>query len=200
MARHVRKKRRILPGVMGILLAFALAAGALYFTVVHLGQAGDFMKQSAYPLKYSNYVEKASRDYGLSSSLIYAVIHTESGFDPDAESKAGAKGLMQIMPESFRWMQQLRGESLSDDKLTQPGVNIDYGCFLLKYFNDLYGNIYTAVAAYNAGFVVSDWLEDSSLSTDGKTLESIPYGETSHYVKKVKSTEAMYNKLYFSEN
>ena len=61
------------------------------------------------------------------------------------------------------------------------------------------GNKEAAVAAYNAGFVVGDWLKDPNYSSDGKNLDKIPYGETEQYVKKVMNTKKMYKKLYFSE-
>lgn len=200
MVRHAKRRNHFLRNTIAVFLAVVVAAGALYFTITHMGKAQDFLEESLYPTEYSSYVERASQTYNLSKSLIFAVIRTESNFDPNAKSRAGALGLMQIMPNSFEWIQKLRGENLSKNSLYQPDINIDYGCYLLKYFYEMYGNIDTAVAAYNAGFVVSGWLNDANYSSDGKTLSSIPYKETANYVKKVKSAEKMYNKLYFSEN
>ena len=60
--------------------------------------------------------------------------------------------------------------------------------------------IYSAIAAYNAGFVVSDWLNDTNYSSDGKNLDSIPYPETKNYVDKVESAKEMYIKLYYSQS
>ena len=156
------------------------------------------LEKSLYPVKYSKFVEKAAADYDLDKSLIYGVIHTESHFDKDAESHAGAVGLMQVMPSSFEWLQKLRGTELSQSELEKPAVNIDYGCYLLRYFLDEYGTEQAAVAAYNAGFVVTEWLSDSSISPDGKTLVNIHYEETANYVEKVANAKKMYIKLYFS--
>lgn len=161
-------------------------------------KADNMLQKSFYPIKYSEYVDKAAADYNLDRELIYGVIKTESNFDPNAESHVGAVGLMQMMPESFKWVQKLRGTSLDDDELKKPSVNIDYGCYLLKYFLDHYGNEKCAVAAYNAGFVVTKWLKDKNYSSDGKTLDKIPYEETSKYVQKVEKAKSMYKKLYFS--
>jgi hypothetical protein len=91
------------------------------------------------------------------------------------------------------------------DDLFEPAVNIDYGCYLLRYNLDLFDNDETcAVAGYNAGFgQVQEWLNDSSLSSDGKTLdnpENIPIEETRDYVKKVENAKEMYTKLYYSNN
>ena len=154
------------------------------------------------PRTYSTYVEKAAKDYDLDPALIYAVIHTESGFDPKAESGVGAKGVMQMMPSSFEWLQEQRGcaGQYTEDDLFDPEICIDYGSYLLKYFYDYYGTERSAIAAYNAGFVVSDWLNDTNYSSDGKNLDSIPYPETENYVDKVESAKEMYIKLYYSQS
>lgn len=183
---------------MIFLLILAAAAGGLYFVTSNMDNTQDILEKSLYPLKYSEYVEKAAEDYGLDKALIYGVIRTESHFNEEAESHVGAVGLMQVMPSSFKWLQKLRGTELAESELKNPAVNIDYGCYLLKYFLDKYGSEQTAVAAYNAGFVVSDWLSDGNISPDGKTLVNIPYGETAKYVSKVAKAKKMYIKLYFS--
>ena len=158
------------------------------------------MIEAAYPLEYTELVDKAAKDYNLEPALIYGVIHTESRFDPDAGSSVGARGLMQIMPETFDWLMEKRDEKgkYTADDLYDPAVNIDYGCYLLRFFLDYYGNEQCAVAAYNAGFEVSNWLEDPNCSSDGMTLDVIPYPETSDYVEKVESAKNKYNELYFS--
>ena len=109
---------------------------------------------------------------------------------------------MQIMPETFDWLMEKRGEKgkYTADDLYDPEVNIDYGCYLLRYFLDYYGNEQCAVAAYNAGFEVSNWLDDPNCSSDGMTLDVIPYPETSEYVEKVESAKDKYNELYFSQD
>ena len=81
-----------------------------------------------------------------------------------------------------------------------PKSVFDYGSYLLKYFYDYYGTERSAIAAYNAGFVVSDWLNDTNYSSDGKNLDSIPYPETENYVDKVESAKEMYIKLYYSQS
>lgn len=196
--REEKKKKGCFSRFLIFILCLSIAFCGLYLGTDWLGKAEDYFLKSFYPTEYSEYVEKASEDYRLDQALIYAVIKTESDFDPKADSNAGAKGLMQIMPESFQWVQDLRGESHSDSELYNPQINIDYGCYLLRYFLDTYGNEQCAVAAYNAGFVVSGWLEDERYSLDGETLESIPYNETANYVEKVETAKEMYNKLYFN--
>lgn len=194
-----KKKKGCFSRLVLVALCLFIAGSVLYLGTDWLGAAENYFLKAFYPVKYSNYVKKASETYDLDQALIYAVIKTESGFDSNAESKAGALGLMQMMPQSFEWVQDLRGESHKTSQLYNPEINIDYGCYLLKYFLDTYENEECAIAAYNAGFVVSDWLKDEKYSNDGKTLESIPYNETSHYVEKVEKAKEMYNKLYFDQ-
>lgn len=181
--------------------AIAVLAGSIVFFITNFYEdTKKNLEELNYPQKYSEYVDKAAEEYGLDPALIYAVIRTESGFDADAQSDAGACGVMQMMPSSFEWLQEKRGcaGEYSEDDLFNPEICIDYGSYLLKYFYDYYGTERSAVAAYNAGFVVGDWLADSNYSSDGINLDLIPYPETSNYVDKVESAKEMYIKLYYS--
>lgn len=183
------------------ILVLVIFAGAIVFMLAQFNEkTKDNFEKLNYPTDYSEYVEQAASNYGLEPSIIYSIIRTESNFNPDAQSSAGAYGIMQIMPSSFEWLQELRGEEGKYDaeSLFEPEICIDYGSYLLKYFYDYYGNEQCAVAAYNAGFVVSDWLADPQYSSDGETLDDIPYPETNDYVNKVQSAKEMYEKLYFS--
>lgn len=196
--RYKRKSRKGLKALIWLLVLAILAGGIVIFVTQYYEDAKLGLEKANYPKKYSEYVERYSDEYGLEPSLVYAVIRTESGFDPDAQSDAGACGIMQMMPSSFEWLQQKRGTEgeYTTEDLFNPEVCIDYGCYLLKYFYDYYGDERCAVAAYNAGFVVGEWLADSRYSKDGKTLDNIPYPETSNYVDKVESAKEMYIKLY----
>lgn len=196
--RYKRKSRKGLKALIWLVVLAILAGGIVIFVTQYYEDAKLGLEKANYPKKYSEYVERYSDEYGLEPSLVYAVIRTESGFDPDAQSDAGACGIMQMMPSSFEWLQQKRGTEgkYTTEDLFNPEVCIDYGCYLLKYFYDYYGDERCAVAAYNAGFVVGEWLADSSYSKDGKTLDNIPYPETSNYVDKVESAKEMYIKLY----
>ena len=136
-----------------------------------------------YPMKYEDYIDKYSAQYDVPKTLLFAVIKTESSFDPKAESSAGALGLTQITPETFHWLQTKTGETLSDDAL------------LLDEFN----SAETAVAAYHAGRGrVNSWLKDENISPDGVNLKDIPIPETAHYVRKVMRAVNIYNSLYKS--
>lgn len=152
-----------------------------------------------YPKKYADEIASLSEEFGVDESLIYAVVCCESGFDPDAVSAVGAKGLMQLTPAAFEWTQtKLDGETTYDDSaLFDPEVNLRYGVYLLKLHLEEFGSPEVALAAYHAGRGrVNEWLADSELSPDGENLAAIPYADTSSYVQNVIKTERIYRILY----
>lgn len=198
--RYAAKKRKKGRGFVKFLIFLVIAGVIALFVLNYYDTAKDKFYEINYPRKYSEYVDKAAEDYDLEPALIYAVIHTESGFDASAESSVGARGVMQIMPSSFEWMQSLRGceGQYTEEDLYNPEICIDYGSYLLRYFLNLYDNEVSAVAAYNAGFVVGDWLKNPDYSSDGVSLDNIPYPETDNYVEKVEKAKEMYIELYYS--
>lgn len=199
--RKKRRKKKKSCGCSGFLvtaLIFILLACLLIFTDV-FSVLRQKIEMQLYPLNYREYIMKASEEYDLEPEFICAVIHTESNFKSNAKSPAGACGLMQIMPETFMWIADLKDADVQDSEIFTPLVNMDYGCYYLRYLTDHYEDLYTACAAYNAGGIVQSWLSDPQYSTDGVTLYSIPYEETSQYVDKIRHAEEMYEKLYFSE-
>lgn len=150
-----------------------------------------------YPRPYGEIVERESSEFDLDQDLVYAVIRTESGFDEDAESHAGACGLMQLTPQTFQWIASLYPPENGGEDLLDPGDNIHCGCALLRLLLDQYGGLDVALCAYNAGMGnVSEWLGRGEYSHDGKSLHTIPYPETDAYVEKVKKTMEWYGKLY----
>jgi len=124
--------------------------------------------------KYDDMIMKAHKKYGVEFSLIKAVIKVESDFNPEAVSKKGAKGLMQIMPDNFK--------SLAVKDPFNPYQNIMAGAFylqqLLKRYED---KLHLALAAYNAGPEAVD-----------KYKKIPPYKETQNYVKEVMKTYSRY--------
>ena len=168
--------------VMGVLIFFS----------------GRSVLKTLYPLKYTEFVEVYAEENNLSEYFVYAVIKCESGFENDAVSSVGAKGLMQIMPDTFTWIKTKTGYTEDYSQATDPETSIKFGCFLYSYLLKKYGRVQEALAAYHAGIGnVQKWLRDERYSSDGKTLHTIPFPTTSKYVKKVMITENIYQKLYF---
>lgn len=158
---------------------------------------GKTVMKLIYPMKYTEIVEKYGAEYGVEPELVYAVIKTESSFNPDAVSDARAEGLTQITPETFEWLKSKLGEENENLSLYDPETSIKYGAFFLGYLIDEFENTDTALAAYHAGRGrVNGWLENKKISPDGVTLSEIPIPETAHYVKKVNKALNVYNNLY----
>ena len=176
---------------IALILTLAVLTSVIYFGTLSL-------LKTLYPLKYEDYVEVYAKENNLSPAFVYAVIKCESNFDKDALSNVGATGLMQIMPDTFSWINTKFGEDNPYSMATDPKTNIKYGCYLYGYLLSKYGRAQEALAAYHAGTGNADkWLKDEAYSSDGETLHTIPFPTTNKYVKKVMLTENIYEKLYF---
>lgn len=155
---------------------------------------------AVYPRTYANLVEDAAKTYELDENLIYAVIKTESGFDSLAVSVNNARGLMQVTEDTFDWLSVQMGNegTYTHEDLADPKLGITYGCYLLHYLMEEFdGEVSTVLAAYHAGMTITHtWLEDSSYSADGRTLDTIPYADTAHYVDKVLDNYEHYQDIY----
>lgn len=186
-----RRKRRALPVVIVCVILAAAIAVLGYFVY-------DRVERYTHPIKYEELVEKYSRQNGLDKYLVYAVIKTESGFDPGAVSNVGARGLMQIMEDTFDWVKfKLGDEDTRYLEMYDPDTNIRYGCWLLGYLYKEFGNVEAAMAAYHAGRgQVNEWLSDERYSSDGVHLDDIPISDTAHYVQKIVRARDTYIKLY----
>ena len=128
-----------------------------------------------YPQRYADLVEREAAQFELDPDLVYAIIKTESGFDSQAVSSAGAKGLMQLTQETFDWIASLYPTEDGGADVFQPEDNIHCGCALLRLLLDQYGSLEVALAAYNAGMGnVSQWLESGDYSTMGRPCTPSP--------------------------
>lgn len=164
-------------------------------------QFGRDYSLSAHPKKYSEFVSKYASEYGVDEDLIYAIIKTESGFDCNAVSNVGARGLMQIMEETFDWIKYRLDDSETEyDDMFDPEMNIMYGAYLIDYLLEKFVDKDTAIAAYHSGAgCVTAWLEDKENSSDGKRLDNIPSKTANHYVNKINNALNNYKELYNNE-
>ena len=154
---------------------------------------------AVYPLQFTDEVTAASEEFGVEPSLIYAVIHTESSFQPQVTSSAGAKGLMQLTDSTLEWALNRAGEKgkYTPEDLYDPQVNIHYGVYVLTLLGEQFENTETILAAYNAGIGrVGEWLKNPAYSTDGVRLDTIPYRETAEYIQRVQNARERYQELY----
>ncbi|MFT8887374.1 MAG: lytic transglycosylase domain-containing protein [Ethanoligenens sp.] len=189
----MRRKVRIRSTVLALLVLVLCAALLWQFVFKE-----RYMKL-AYPQKYAAYVRTYAAQSNLDPYLVFAVVRTESGFNPRAVSNIGALGLMQLTPDTFTWAQSKtpEEESLAKEQLYDPQTNIHYGTVVLSALVREFGREDTALAAYHAGRTqVKNWLLDMRYSHDGRTLYHIPFSDTRAYVKRVLATKAMYHELY----
>jgi len=188
LTENLRKNRIKLFFLLLILSAISVI---IIYNAVKLGV------QTVYPRQYAEIVEENAEDFQIDKALLYALIKTESGFDKNAVSSVGAKGLTQITPETFRWLQTKTNESYEEDALFEPEISVYYGAYFLDMLLDEFGNTETALAAYHAGRgKVNEWLADPRYSPDGEILGNIPYDDTSAYVKKVVRICEKYEEIY----
>ncbi|MBW1684332.1 MAG: lytic transglycosylase domain-containing protein [Deltaproteobacteria bacterium] len=138
------------------------------------------------------------RRSGLDPALVYAVMREESGYRPEVLSVSGARGLLQLMPETAERV--ARREALpefSADDLFLPSINIELGtAYLDELLVRFSGRTSAAVGSYNAGpHRVAEWLVDAS-PEDDEWVENIPYDQTRGYVKRVLRSVHAYRVLY----
>lgn len=182
--------KKAVKAILLILVAVLVVGGVLLYF--------NFNKiiNTFYPRKYSQYVTDYSNEYETDEDLVYAIIRTESGFNPNAVSNVGARGLMQLTKETFDWVKSKVSDKTStfDDMFT-PELNIKYGTYLISYLLKEFGNVEAAAAAYHAGRgAVGNWLNNENYSSDGKTLDKIPISDTDHYVDKIAKCYSIYKK------
>lgn len=154
-----------------------------------------------FPRRYKDIVEQACSIYGTDPNLIYAIIKQESKFNPNAVSKSGAKGLMQLMDATaYDMARKIDSINEKDYDIYDPYTNIFIGTKYISYLiNHFDGNYYLAIIAYNAGMgKVEEWLNKPySNYTDYSTLyENIEYSETKNYFMSVLNNYEFYTKLY----
>lgn len=187
-----KRKKSMVPFVVVLSIFTAAMLGLLIYMIYN-----SYIEQN-YPIKYEEYVEKYSAEFNVDKYLVYAVIKTESGFRQDAVSNVGARGLMQIMEDTFNWIKfKLDDEDSVYYDMYNPEKNIRYGCWLLGYLYEEFGNVEAVAAAYHAGRGnVNNWLSDRRYSLDGEHLDKIPIQDTEHYVNKITKAMDMYLRLY----
>ena len=175
----------------------AMVAFCLILTAVTVFWILPSVMRSRFQLKYTELILKYSAEYDLEPSFVAGVICVESKYKPDAVSRAGARGLMQIMPETGAEIAEALGEPYAVDNLFDPDTSIRYGCFYLRQQLDRFdGNKAVALAAYNAGpNKAALWLSEYGLDSRGR-IAYIPYEETRNYVKRVLQAQENYENLY----
>ena len=137
-----------------------------------------------FPNKYAAEIGEAADEFGLSRSLVKSVVWAESRFDRKATSRKGAKGLMQLMPETFDMCSSalgLRGADIYDVQ-----TSLKCGCYYLSLMIDKFdGDVTAALMAYNAGEA------NARRFLDGDEV----FPETKNYIKSIQTAQKFYGFL-----
>lgn len=177
---------RVVPAVLLVVTLLVCALPHLMPTTVG---------RSYYPVSYAQEIEDAAGRYGVDPLLVCAVIKCESGWDSSAVSSVGAQGLMQLMPETAADLVEMGlvdGTAYDATDLTNPTVNIEYGCAYLGFLQKNLSSTQEIIAAYNAGIgTVLSWLEDG-----GSVPDNISYVETRVYLERVQEAYEGYAQAY----
>ncbi|MFZ3129649.1 MAG: lytic transglycosylase domain-containing protein [Desulfosporosinus sp.] len=187
-----RKKRRTMDKKLFIFFGIAILA---VFSILNI----PFLEKVIYPYPNQAIIEKYAEQYGVDPLLVVAVIREESKFFSQSESRKGAKGLMQLMPDTAQSIAESLGDKTYDEEdLLNPEKNIQYGTWYLASLQKAFANNTTLVtAAYNGGRGhVQEWINNGQIDLNNIRLQDIPFKETRDYVGRVLKSYKQYTKLY----
>lgn len=216
-----RKTPAWLLTLLSLTLILVMALIAFDFLMqAYLKTAAD-EKQAAYQSILTNYhvteqadgrlrvtwqdtIEHYAEQYNLEPAFVTAVIRCESSFRTHAESSVGARGLMQLMPDTAKWVAGKLNDPYDFDRLYDAETSIRYGCWYLNYLSELFrGDPVLVAAAYHAGQgEVWGWLGDPAISPDGVhvPIENIPISNTKTYAGRVTQAYGIYQTLLYPDD
>jgi peptidoglycan lytic transglycosylase len=197
MARRPSRARLKRRRVAALVVAALLAAGALA-VATGAGPLGEAVREITLPLRHDDIIRQQAADKDVDAALIAAVIYEESRFR-DQTSHAGARGLMQITPDTADFIARRSGGfHFRQEDLATPQINIAYGTWFLRYLLDHYdGHEAPAIAAYNAGLTnVDGWVTKAGDPAAFDVTSHIPFPETRAYVDNVLERRGEYRDHY----
>ncbi|WP_395698820.1 transglycosylase SLT domain-containing protein [Aquabacterium sp.] len=152
-----------------------------------------------YPMPFANEIQGAATAAGLEPAFVFGLIRQETRFMATLQSSAGARGLMQLMPATARWVAKKVGLDFNParaDQIYDPATNLKLGTsYLRMVLDDLSGSQAMAAAAYNAGPGRPRRWREGPVLEPAIWAENIPFNETRDYVKKVLSNASIYAAL-----
>ena len=208
-----RQEKRKLPlwitasiiALLILLLALLAAQNLMQAYIVQQQNAREAAYQKIvdnHPIYFKDLIDQYAAENNLQPAFVAAIILNESSFRTDAESSVGARGLMQLMPDTAEWISGKLGDSYySFDHMWEAEQNIRYGCWYLNYLSKLFrGDPVTMASAYHAGqTTVTGWLSDPAMSPDGLSLSlsGMKDGPTKTYAGRVTQAYAIYDALFY---
>ncbi len=152
-------------------------------------------------VKYRDYIEKYAAENDVHPAFIAAIILRESSYDPSAESSVGARGLMQVMEDTYTFVNRKLEDGATWDHMYDAETNIRYGCWYIGYLSKIFnGDPIKIACAYHAGpNNVKLWA--MKYADDGVNLkvEDIPMEDTRYYAGKVMNAYAIYFQHYYQD-
>lgn len=180
-------------------LAYRVASGAVRYARAHDLEDPPMERafRLAYPKRFLRAIRRASRAHRVDPSLVLAIIRTESGFNENARSPVGARGLMQLMPTTARRIGSRARARRHARRYTRPSSNVWLGSWYFAQLLDRYqGQGALALGAYNAGPSPMDrWVEAHGDMEIDEFVERIPYRETRRYVRRALESYLVYRSL-----
>ncbi|HEV2853277.1 MAG TPA: transglycosylase SLT domain-containing protein [Thermoanaerobaculia bacterium] len=153
-----------------------------------------------YPLDYGDQIRACARETGLPGHIIAGIIRQESAFDPRATSPVGARGLMQLMPETAREVSRKVGVPYAPERLYEPDVSVRLGATYFRELLDRFdGNVELALASYNGGpnRIQRLWKESGHPDAElADFVETLNLDESRDYVKRILVLADSYRQLY----
>ena len=184
-----RQSILFLPRLIPILVLALMASTCFFFL-----RGPKIVQENFYPLYYHDYIQESALRHKISPYLLCAVIKAESDWKTDARSHVGARGLLQLMPDTAsdikRW--ELVSKDFEVKDLDDPRTNIEFGAAYLRYLVDRYHELEAVIAAYNAG----PGNVDAWLAKNENIRLSVAFPETKKYLIKVVRSKAAYEDLY----
>jgi soluble lytic murein transglycosylase len=168
-----------------------------YGKTIYLSGADDMKDQLLlrFPLVYLRLIQQLSQNYGIPAELILAIIRQESAFRDDIVSSAGAKGLMQLMPQTAALIakrEKIAYRSKQDLFLSSKNINLGVA-YLHELAKHFHGHPLLMAAAYNAGpRQVTYWISNHPPQDIDIWIETLPWKETRNYLKNIIAFYAVY--------
>lgn len=154
------------------------------------------------PNPYAHTVNDVTREQDIDPLFVVAIMRTESGFDARAVSPKGARGLMQLMPETAIWAAEQMNIEFDVAQIDDPAMNVRIAVWYIRHLIEAFeSNMPPVIAAYNAGpGNVRRWLDEGTWAGTLATIDSIPFLETRQYVRKVTDGYRLYRLLHRSSH
>jgi len=192
--RRNRRRGRFIRAVVLLVLVLGLIGLVLMLSTEEVQKE----TVQVYPMEYAEFIRANAEQFNLEPAYVAAVVLAESSYNPNAVSSVNAQGLMQIMPETGKWIAGKFNETYVEGCLFDPETNLRYGCWYLGFLMDRYdGDKKCSSSAYHSGQgTVDGWLMDPAYSLDGKTLDVIPGSNADTYVNRVLEYYEKYDELY----